>query len=151
MRCTLCGTESAGTMCSACGASFSAADLSETLANGKTVQSDFSGLTVQAEADGPTIQPDPDRTLLPQGVVTPGGGATGRKGMLVPGQAFGSRYRVVRQLGVGGMGAVYQAWDSELGVTVALKTIRPGSDLGAAVELEQRFKRELLLAREVTH
>ncbi|MGE5199751.1 MAG: serine/threonine-protein kinase, partial [Rhodospirillaceae bacterium] len=49
------------------------------------------------------------------------------------------------------MGAVYQAWDSELGVTVALKTIRPGSDLGAAAELEQRFKRELLLAREVTH
>ena len=49
------------------------------------------------------------------------------------------------------MGAVYQAWDAELGVTVALKTIRPGSNPWAAAELEQRFKRELLLAREVTH
>ena len=83
--------------------------------------------------------------------MTPGGSAAGRKGMLVPGQAFGPRYRVVRQLGIGGMGAVYQAWDAELGVTVALKTIRPGSDPWVAAELEQRFKRELLLAREVTH
>jgi len=68
---SLCGTESRGTTCSACGATFSAAGLSETLTSGKTVQSDFSGLTIQPTADGPTIQPDPDRTLLPQGVVTP--------------------------------------------------------------------------------
>jgi tetratricopeptide (TPR) repeat protein len=51
------------------------------------------------------------------------------------------------------MGAVYQAWDDELGVAIALKVIRPGlrPDRTAAEEVERRFKRELLLARQVTH
>jgi len=68
-------------------------------------------------------------------------------------QAFGSRYHIIRELGVGGMGAVYQAWDAELGVAVAIKVIRPDvvADPIAAAELQRRFKRELLLARQVTH
>jgi tetratricopeptide (TPR) repeat protein/tRNA A-37 threonylcarbamoyl transferase component Bud32 len=51
------------------------------------------------------------------------------------------------------MGAVYQAWDKELEVVVALKVIRPeaAADPETAQELDRRFKRELLLAREVTH
>ena len=51
------------------------------------------------------------------------------------------------------MGAVYQAWDQELGVIVAIKVIRqdPMADPSAALDLERRFKRELLLARNVTH
>jgi tetratricopeptide (TPR) repeat protein len=51
------------------------------------------------------------------------------------------------------MGVVYQAWDDALGVPVALKVIRPEvmSDPYAAGEIERRFKRELLLARQVTH
>jgi eukaryotic-like serine/threonine-protein kinase len=59
----------------------------------------------------------------------------------------------MRVLGVGGMGAVYQAWDAELGVPVAVKVIRPeiAEDPIAAEEIERRFKRELLLARQVTH
>ncbi len=69
------------------------------------------------------------------------------------GQPFGPRYHLVRLLGTGGMGAVYQAWDQELGVVVAIKVIRPEAmqDPEAARELERRFKRELLLARNVTH
>jgi tetratricopeptide (TPR) repeat protein len=51
------------------------------------------------------------------------------------------------------MGAVYEAWDKELGVAVALKVIRPetAGDPQSTFELERRFKRELLLARQVTH
>src|SRR5262245_54968613 len=54
---------------------------------------------------------------------------------------------------MGAMGAVYQAWDQELGVAVALKVIRPEAtaDPAAAADMERRFKRELLLARQVTH
>ena len=69
------------------------------------------------------------------------------------GDAFGNRYRIIRQLGAGGMGVVYQAWDEVLNVVVALKIIRPDtiSNPAAAREIERRFKRELLLARKVTH
>ena len=75
-------------------------------------------------------------------------------GPLTPGQSFGPRYHIIKLLGLGGMGAVYQAWDAELGVVVALKVIRPeaaADDPTAARDLERRFKRELLLARQVTH
>ncbi len=59
----------------------------------------------------------------------------------------------MRLLGIGGMGAVYQAWDGELSVMVALKVIRPEvtRDPAAARDIERRFKQELLLARQVTH
>src|SRR5512145_888451 len=35
-------------------------------------------------------------------------------GPLRIGQSFGLRYHIIKVLGVGGMGAVYQAWDAEL-------------------------------------
>ena len=70
---------------------------------------------------------------------------------LVPGQTFGQRYQIISLLGVGGMGAVYHVWDSELALSLALKVIKPDSDPVATQELERRFKRELVLARQVTH
>jgi serine/threonine protein kinase/tetratricopeptide (TPR) repeat protein len=72
---------------------------------------------------------------------------------LQPGQQFGARYRIIKLKGAGGMGAVYHAWDAELSVPVALKVIRPETltDATVAADIERRFKRELLLAREVTH
>jgi tetratricopeptide (TPR) repeat protein len=76
----------------------------------------------------------------------------GNAGPLKVGQSFSARYHIIKLLGVGGMGAVYQAWDAELGVAVALKVIRVDRHHGtASSELEKRFKNELLLARQVTH
>jgi serine/threonine protein kinase/tetratricopeptide (TPR) repeat protein len=74
-------------------------------------------------------------------------------GPLELGESFGSRYHIIRLLGLGGMGAVYQAWDAELGVAVALKVVRPevSADPHTARMMEKRFKQELLLARQVTH
>jgi serine/threonine protein kinase/Flp pilus assembly protein TadD len=73
-------------------------------------------------------------------------------GPLAVGSPFGPRYLILKLLGAGGMGAVYQAWDQELGVPVALKVIRTEMlDPTSAAEIGARFKRELLLAREVTH
>lgn len=51
------------------------------------------------------------------------------------------------------MGAVYQAWDAELGVVVAIKVIRPEitREPIVAAEIERRFKRELVIAWQVSH
>ena len=47
------------------------------------------------------------------------------EGPLEVGQVFGTRYRIIKLLGAGGMGAVYQAWDEELACRLAIKVIRP--------------------------
>lgn len=69
--------------------------------------------------------------------------------VLRPGTLLANRYEIVALLGEGGMGAVYKATDRELNRPVALKVIRP--DLARNQSIVDRFKQELLLAREVTH
>jgi serine/threonine-protein kinase len=71
------------------------------------------------------------------------------EGGLQPGSLFGSRYRIEKLLGEGGMGSVYKAHDSELGRTVALKLVRP--ELAISPQIMQRFKQELLLASRISH
>ncbi len=99
--------------------------------------------------------PDEDEREAPTEYSQPsgtGGGRSRDEGPLEVGQKLG-RYLIIKLLGLGGMGAVYRAWDEELGVGVALKIVRPeiAADPEAARDLEKRFKRELLLARQVTH
>src|SRR5437868_1230818 len=67
---------------------------------------------------------------------------------LQPGFVLGGRYEILEALGEGGMGAVYKARDRELDRLVALKVIRP--DLASNPAIIQRFKQELILARQVT-
>src|SRR6185436_17759768 len=102
-----------------------------------------------------TVQTPATATSLDTGlrdlIGSPGQGYAA--GPLKPGQTFGPRYHIIRLLGAGGMGAVYHAWDTELGVSVAIKVIRPEimANPSAGADVERRFKRELLLARQVTH
>src|SRR5215212_759381 len=65
------------------------------------------------------------------------------------GQELAGRFRIVRRLGHGGMGEVYEAEDRELGETVALKTVLPS--IARDPEALRRFNREIHLARKVTH
>src|SRR6188768_13847 len=58
-----------------------------------------------------------------------------------------NRYRIVRWLGGGGMGRVYEAIDTELGERVALKVLRAGLSDDAL----ERFRREVRLTRRVQH
>jgi tetratricopeptide (TPR) repeat protein/predicted Ser/Thr protein kinase len=62
---------------------------------------------------------------------------------------IGRRYRVVKLLGRGGMGAVYRCHDEELQRDVALKIIRP--EIASDTAIIERFKREIQLSSRVTH
>lgn len=66
--------------------------------------------------------------------------------LLAPETILQSRYRVVRQLGRGGMGAVYEAVDLRLGHTVALKQTLTGDQ-----ELWKQFEREARLMAGLNH
>ncbi|MEM9555820.1 MAG: tetratricopeptide repeat protein [Acidobacteriota bacterium] len=65
------------------------------------------------------------------------------------GETVAGRFRIDSFLGQGGMGQVFAATDLELGSVVALKAIRP--DLADRPTILRRFKREVHLARQVTH
>ena len=71
------------------------------------------------------------------------------RGELEIGTVLGGRYEILQMLGIGGMGAVYKAKDLELDRLVALKVIRP--QLANNPSIIDRFKQELILARQVTH
>ena len=65
------------------------------------------------------------------------------------GDLVAKRYKVVRVVGSGSTGEVYEALDTALGGAVALKTLKPAFS-SHAVERE-RFRREIQSARKVTH
>ena len=89
--------------------------LDEACAGDEALRSEVESLLAAHEGSGAFLD-------VPAAVVT--GLATDESG-LSPGQQLGS-YRVVREIGSGGMGIVYLAEDTRLGRQVALKVLQPG-------------------------
>ena len=79
-------------------------------------------------------------------VVVPGARAKSR-GLPQAGEQLGS-YTIMRALGAGGMGAVYEAQDQESGRRVALKVLSHTLD---SPEARERFFREGRLAASINH
>jgi eukaryotic-like serine/threonine-protein kinase len=66
-----------------------------------------------------------------------------------PNDVISGRFKVIRLIGKGGMGEVYEAQDLELKIRVALKAIRP--EISSDPVTISRFRHEIQLARKVTH
>jgi serine/threonine-protein kinase len=68
---------------------------------------------------------------------------------LKPDEVLRDRYRVVRLIGRGGMGEVYEAVDLEKGCRVAIKTVL--AKLRGSVKVVARFRREIELSQRISH
>ncbi|MGA2980966.1 MAG: serine/threonine-protein kinase [Terriglobales bacterium] len=66
-----------------------------------------------------------------------------------PGELLAGRFKVIRFIAAGGMGAVYEAEDIELKTDRAIKVIRP--EILNQSNAVARFRREVRLAQQVTH
>jgi serine/threonine protein kinase/predicted Zn-dependent protease len=68
---------------------------------------------------------------------------------LTAGTTFARRYQIIEDLGKGGMGRVYKAFDTEVREKLALKLLNP--DIGTDERTIERFRNELKLARQISH
>ncbi len=94
-----------------------------------------------------TLQTDDDAPASSTGAASaPSSSARSRPTLTI------GRYEVVRELGRGGMGVVYEARDTQLGRTVALKLILPGRlRLGRGSRVLARFQREARALARLRH
>jgi len=68
---------------------------------------------------------------------------------LKTGSTLAGRYEIIEELGKGGMGRVYKAFDKEINEKIALKLIRP--EIAANKKIINRFQNELKIARKIAH
>ena len=94
-------------------------------------------------------KPDPATLLSPAGgEATDGGGGSSAGQAVAVGSVFGG-YRILRAVGSGGMGQVYEAFDADLARSVAVKVMRP--DRAADPDARERFLREARALAAVTN
>jgi serine/threonine protein kinase len=65
---------------------------------------------------------------------------------LTTGSIFADRYRIVTELGKGGMGKVYRVIDQKIDEEIAIKLIKP--EIAADKKTVERFGNELKMARK---
>src|SRR5450755_1607389 len=115
--------------------------------------SDGAGGTVTKVGSGESSSPSSSAATIADASPLPGSPVPAENlsstTFFAPGTLLSARYQVLRILGQGGMGAVYQARDQELDRIIALKVIRP--ELASNPSILARFKQELILSRNVTH
>ena len=70
------------------------------------------------------------------------------KGLTV-GSVFANKYEIIEEIGKGGMGKVYRAFDREIEEYVAIKIIRP--EIAVDESIIKRFRNELKIARKISH
>jgi eukaryotic-like serine/threonine-protein kinase len=90
------------------------------------------GSTIDFDPNAPTLAPD--KPLAQGGTETPG--------------CVGA-YRLIRELGSGGMGKVYEAEEANTGRRVALKLI--SAEYSRSADALERFRREGQLASQIAH
>ncbi len=68
---------------------------------------------------------------------------------LARGILFANRYKIIEELGRGGMGKVYKVLDTQINEDLALKILKP--EIAADEMMIERFRNELKIARKISH
>lgn len=116
----------------------------------KTIKTEAGSILEPENAPGPDPRSSsPVDPLGDTAWLKPEGSLSGGLNALREGVIVADRYEIKSVLGVGGMGIVYRALDQTLGIEIALKVLRP--EVAHDEEFLERFRNELLIARQVTH
>jgi serine/threonine protein kinase len=65
------------------------------------------------------------------------------------GSTFAGRYRIIKELGKGGMGTVYEVQDNNVNEKIALKVFK--LDVSVDVTTLDRFRNEIIIASKISH
>jgi serine/threonine protein kinase/tetratricopeptide (TPR) repeat protein len=68
---------------------------------------------------------------------------------IMRGSVLSDRYEIIEEIGKGGMGKVYKAYDRDVDENIAMKIIRP--EIASNTEIIARFQNELKTTRKIAH
>jgi serine/threonine-protein kinase len=92
-------------------------------------------LGMDAESKGPQVSVTRTLEATPEG--------------LGKGKIFAGRFELIEELGAGGMGIAYRAYDKKVGEEIALKILHP--EIAVEARIVDRFRNEIKLARRISH